>query len=157
MVPCDFVVLDMVEDPYTPLILRKDALKTLGALIDCESKTITIQVAQEKVLFGFAKSSKEPMVEQLCSLEILESLIEGKVEGYDVLVASVYDEENFDDEAKMKKYVCVKKEKEFVLVNNDDDDVEDADKQTPTRKRVRKRKIQKKEDDSTLAWGSPTF
>ena len=97
------------------------------------------------------------MVEQLCSLEILESLIEGKVEGYDVLVASVYDEENFDDEAKMKKYVCVKKEKEFVLVNNDDDDVEDADKQTPTRKRVRKRKIQKKEDDSTLAWGSPTF
>ena len=68
VVPCDFVVLDMVENPYTPLILGRDALKTLGALIDCESKTITIRVAQEKVVFAFSKSSKEPTVEQLCSL-----------------------------------------------------------------------------------------
>ena len=42
VIPCDFVVLDMVEDTYTPLILGRYALKTLGALIDCESETITI-------------------------------------------------------------------------------------------------------------------
>ena len=36
VVPCDFVVLDIVEDPCTPFILRRDALKTLGAVIDCE-------------------------------------------------------------------------------------------------------------------------
>ena len=45
VVLCDFVALDMVEDPYTPLILGRDALKTLGALIDCKSETITIQLA----------------------------------------------------------------------------------------------------------------
>lgn len=69
MVPCDCVVIDMVEDPYTPLIFGRDALKTLGALINCESETITIRVAQEKIVFGFPKSSKEPMVKQHCSLE----------------------------------------------------------------------------------------
>ena len=42
VVPCDFVVLDMTEDSYTPLIFRRDVLKTLGALIGYESKTITI-------------------------------------------------------------------------------------------------------------------
>lgn len=36
-VPCGFIVLDMVEESYTPLILGRNALKTLGALIDCES------------------------------------------------------------------------------------------------------------------------
>ena len=45
VVPCDFIVLNMVEDPYTPLILGRDALKTLGAHIDCESETINIWVA----------------------------------------------------------------------------------------------------------------
>ena len=147
MVPCDFVVLDMVEDPYTPLILRKDALKTLGALIDCESKTITIQVAQEKVLFGFAKSSKEPMVEQLCSLEVVESMIEKNVEGPDVHVAPVYDEEIFDDDEMMMKNNVVEKEKNIFQVqddDDDDDDVEDDDKQARKRKRVRKRKDAKR-------------
>ena len=56
VVPCDFFVLEM--DPYTPLILGRNVQKTLGALIDCESKTITIRVAKEKVVFAFAKSSE---------------------------------------------------------------------------------------------------
>lgn len=34
VVPCDFVELDVAEDRYTPLILERDALKTLGALIN---------------------------------------------------------------------------------------------------------------------------
>ena len=40
VVPCDFVVLDMVEDPYTPLILGRDALTILGALIDCGARLL---------------------------------------------------------------------------------------------------------------------
>ena len=28
VVPCDFIVLDMVKDPYTPSILGRDSLKT---------------------------------------------------------------------------------------------------------------------------------
>ena len=141
VVPCDFVVLDMVEDPYTPLILGIDALKNLGALIDCESETITIRVAQEKVVFSFAKSSKEPMVEQLCSLEIVESVLEEKVAGRNVLVSPVYDEEVFDEDEMVKKNVVLEKEKEIVLVRDDnDDDVDNSDKQTRKRKRVRKEK-----------------
>ena len=37
-------------------------------------------------MFGFAKSSKEPKVEQLYSLEVVESMIKEKVEGHDFLV-----------------------------------------------------------------------
>ena len=29
VVPCDFVVMDIKEDPYTPLILGRAVLKTL--------------------------------------------------------------------------------------------------------------------------------
>ena len=79
MVLCDFVVLDMVEDPYTPFILGKDALKILGALIDCELETITILGRPREGCIGFKKSSKEPMVEQLCSLDVVESTMEKKV------------------------------------------------------------------------------
>lgn len=54
----------MTEDPYTPLILGRYALKDLGALMECESETITVRVAQQKVVvFAFSKSSKEPMLE----------------------------------------------------------------------------------------------
>lgn len=92
VVPCDFVVLDMVEDPNTPFVLGRDALKTLGALIDCETETITIRVAQEQAVFGFAKSLKEPMVKQICSLDIVDDSHGKKVEGLDVLLAHMIDD-----------------------------------------------------------------
>ncbi|CAO2840803.1 unnamed protein product, partial [Amaranthus hypochondriacus] len=145
VVPCDFVVLDMVEDPYTPLILGRDALKSLGALIDCEAETITIRVPNEQAVFGFAKSSKEPMVEQLFSLDVVDVSQSDKVGGLDVLDAHVLDDEMMDDEViscdevkfddeKKKKLVDV--EKEFVLVHSkDDEEVESVDKQPRKRKR----------------------
>lgn len=71
VVPCDFVVLDMAEDPYTPLILSRDALKTLGELNDYVNETITLRVAHEKSVFAFSMSSKKPMVEQLYSLTVV--------------------------------------------------------------------------------------
>lgn len=95
VVPCDFVVLDMVEleDPYTPLISGRYSLKTLNALIDCKSEIITLRVAHEKVGFAFVKSSKEPMVEHICFFKVVEGIVDEKVEGYDVFVAPVFDEE----------------------------------------------------------------
>ena len=60
-------------------------------------------------MFAFAKSSKEPMLEQLCSLEVIKSVIEKKVEGHEVLVGPVFDEESFDDNENMKKAVCAEK------------------------------------------------
>src|SRR5688572_1334835 len=136
----------MVEDSYTPLILGRDALKSLGALIDCESETITIRVADEQAVFGFAKSSKEPMVEQLFSLDLVEDSHGDKVGGLDVLEAHVFDDEvicdddvvKFDDDGMKKKDDVVVKKMEFVLVHSDND-VEGIDKQPRKRKRVRKR------------------
>ena len=52
--PCDFMVLDTAEDPYTPFILGRDALKTLRAIIDYESEIITVRIAREKVVFAFS-------------------------------------------------------------------------------------------------------
>ncbi|XP_021757866.1 uncharacterized protein LOC110722883 [Chenopodium quinoa] len=43
--PC---VMDMEEDVDTPLILGREALKTLGAVINCKNNTITCEVADEK-------------------------------------------------------------------------------------------------------------
>ena len=49
VVPCDFVVMDMEEDPYTSLILGKATLKTLNALINYKDDTITVEVAKEVI------------------------------------------------------------------------------------------------------------
>ena len=106
VVPRDFVVLDMAEDPYIPLILGRDALKTLGALIDCESETITIWMANEKVVFDFFKSSKELMVEVICSFEVVKGMADEKIEGCDVFVAPVFSEEFEDDKKKIKNVVA---------------------------------------------------
>ncbi|XP_021720046.1 uncharacterized protein LOC110687730 [Chenopodium quinoa] len=53
-VPCDFVVMDMEEDVDTPLILGREALKTLGAVINCKNNTIIREVADEKIVFEFS-------------------------------------------------------------------------------------------------------
>ncbi|XP_021759461.1 uncharacterized protein LOC110724348 [Chenopodium quinoa] len=63
-VPCDFVVMDMEEDVDTPLILGREALKTLGAVINCKNNTITCEVADEKIFFEFSKLLKTPIVEK---------------------------------------------------------------------------------------------
>ncbi|XP_021726114.1 DNA damage-inducible protein 1-like [Chenopodium quinoa] len=64
-VPCDFVVMDMEEDPHTPLILGREALKTMGAVVNCKDNTITCEVANEKYKFEFSKTLKQPMVEKI--------------------------------------------------------------------------------------------
>ncbi|XP_021743119.1 uncharacterized protein LOC110709216 [Chenopodium quinoa] len=63
-VPCDLVVMDMEEDVDTPLILGREALKTLGAVINCKNNTITCEVADEKIVFEFFKLLKTPMIEK---------------------------------------------------------------------------------------------
>ena len=75
-VPCDFVVMDMEEDPITPLILGREALKTMGAVINCKSNTITLEVANEKVTFELSHSLKNPMVEKICRVEVIDDQIE---------------------------------------------------------------------------------
>ncbi|XP_021743123.1 uncharacterized protein LOC110709221 [Chenopodium quinoa] len=63
-VPCDFVVIDMEEDVDTPLILGREALKTLGAVINCKNNIINCEVANQKIVFEFSKLLKTSMVEK---------------------------------------------------------------------------------------------
>lgn len=67
----DFVVLDMSENPFTQLILGRDELKTFGALIDYNEEIITIRVAGEIIVFGFAKEPNEPMIEHIYGIRVL--------------------------------------------------------------------------------------
>ena len=78
VVPCDFVVMEMEEDPYTPLILGRAVLKTLRAVMNCHDDTITVEVAQVKVVFKISAILKKPMIEQVCRLEVAD----GKFEKY---------------------------------------------------------------------------
>ncbi|XP_048489929.1 uncharacterized protein LOC125491894 [Beta vulgaris subsp. vulgaris] len=75
-VPCDFVVMDMEEDSKTPLILGREALKTLGVVINCRNDTITVKVANERVVFEFSKTLKRPMIERICRVSLVENEIE---------------------------------------------------------------------------------
>ncbi|XP_021728720.1 uncharacterized protein LOC110695797 [Chenopodium quinoa] len=58
-VPCDFVVMDMEEDVDNPLILGREALKTLGVVINCKNNTITYRLGRVMM------SPQDPMVEAL--------------------------------------------------------------------------------------------
>ncbi|XP_021731268.1 uncharacterized protein LOC110698169 [Chenopodium quinoa] len=70
-VPCDFVVMDMEEDVDTPLILGREALKTLGVVINCKNNTITCEFADEKIVFEFFKLLKAPMVEKFYRVDVV--------------------------------------------------------------------------------------
>ncbi|XP_074300697.1 uncharacterized protein LOC141631999 [Silene latifolia] len=49
--PVDFVVLDIPEDSYTPIILGRLFLHTAHAIIDVVAKTLTFQVGGEDLTF----------------------------------------------------------------------------------------------------------
>jgi hypothetical protein len=53
IVPVDFVVVEMEEDPQIPIILGKAFLRTAGAFIDVKNVRITLNVGDEKVEFNF--------------------------------------------------------------------------------------------------------
>ncbi|XP_021754937.1 uncharacterized protein LOC110720244 [Chenopodium quinoa] len=63
--------MDMEEDVDTPLILGREALKTLGAVINCKSNTVTSEVADEKIVFEFSKLLKIPMVEKFYRVDVV--------------------------------------------------------------------------------------
>ena len=52
ILPVDFVMLDMDEDPDVPLILGKPFLETSGALIDVQSGDLTFHMRREEMKFS---------------------------------------------------------------------------------------------------------
>ena len=75
-VPCDFMVMDMEEDPGALLMLGREALKTLGVVKNYKNDTITVEVANERVVFEFSKTLKRPMIEKIGWLNLVKSEIE---------------------------------------------------------------------------------
>ncbi|KAJ9535979.1 LOW QUALITY PROTEIN: hypothetical protein OSB04_un000855 [Centaurea solstitialis] len=60
IIPCDFVVLEMVEDVNTPIILGRPFLATAGAIIDVKNGKLSLNVGREKVEFELRKSMGLP-------------------------------------------------------------------------------------------------
>ena len=60
----DFIVLDMEEDKEVPIILGRPFLATGRALIDIESRELTLRVRGEKVCLSIYKSDKLPKEEK---------------------------------------------------------------------------------------------
>ncbi|KAJ9552344.1 hypothetical protein OSB04_016389 [Centaurea solstitialis] len=54
--PCDYVVLEMVEDVNTPIILGRPFLATTGAIIDVKNGKLSLNVGKDKVEFELRKS-----------------------------------------------------------------------------------------------------
>lgn len=53
IIPCDFIVMDMDENPQIPIILGRSFLATTGAMIDVKAGTISFQFCGGLVDFCF--------------------------------------------------------------------------------------------------------
>ncbi|KAJ9546450.1 hypothetical protein OSB04_018993 [Centaurea solstitialis] len=60
IIPCDFVVLEMVEDVNTPSILDHPFLATVGAIINAKNGKLSLNVGKDKVEFKLRKSMGLP-------------------------------------------------------------------------------------------------
>ncbi|XP_042405116.1 uncharacterized protein LOC121995443 [Zingiber officinale] len=66
VVPADFVVLEMDEDPYIPIILGIPFLATAGAVIDVKNHKLSLAVGSEKIEFDLSKAIKQPFLQNVC-------------------------------------------------------------------------------------------
>jgi hypothetical protein len=85
-------------------------------------------VINEKVVYAFSKSSKVPMIEKICSFEVVEGMADEKIKGCDFIVAPIFNKE-FEDDKKNLKNVVAEDEKETILIKEDCDDPADTVKQ----------------------------
>ena len=52
-VPCDFVIMDIVEDHVIPIILGRDFLEIARAVFDVFNEKLTLNILEENVVFHF--------------------------------------------------------------------------------------------------------
>ncbi|XP_042400931.1 uncharacterized protein LOC121990957 [Zingiber officinale] len=57
IVPTDFIILDMEEDPKMLIILGRPFLATAGAIIDVKSHKLSLEIGKEKIEFDLSNSS----------------------------------------------------------------------------------------------------
>ncbi|XP_042423460.1 uncharacterized protein LOC122011093 [Zingiber officinale] len=67
IVPTDFIILNMEEDPKIPIILRRPFLTTAGAIIDVKSHRLSLEIGKEKIEFDLSDSSISNPSSQGCA------------------------------------------------------------------------------------------
>ncbi|CAL2238779.1 unnamed protein product [Prunus armeniaca] len=74
--PTDFVVLDMDEDFYTPIILERPFMATVRTLIDVEAGTWTLRVQDQSVVFNLFEAANCPAEQQECMrINVVDSML----------------------------------------------------------------------------------
>ncbi|KAJ9535221.1 hypothetical protein OSB04_un001694 [Centaurea solstitialis] len=80
IVPCDFVVLEMIEDVNTPIILGRPFLATAGAIIDVKHGKLSLNVGKEKVEFELRKSmGLPPLMDDIQIADALETVFSEEI------------------------------------------------------------------------------
>ncbi|XP_031095165.1 uncharacterized protein LOC115999457 [Ipomoea triloba] len=72
-VPCDFVVMDIREDPYTPIISRRPFLATTGAIIDAWKGSMIFDFGEEKVAFNVLEDPNSRVIERCYKADVMGS------------------------------------------------------------------------------------
>jgi len=65
-IPCEFLVMEMEEDPRIPIILGRPFLAIAGTVIDVKNGKLSLQVGDEKVGFSLPQSMASPTTNDLC-------------------------------------------------------------------------------------------
>ncbi|XP_021718792.1 uncharacterized protein LOC110686475 [Chenopodium quinoa] len=74
-IPCDFVVMEMEEDAYVPIILCRPFLSNAGTIIDMKNGKITFEVGYEKMEYSLLNAMGTPsMGETICQVDVLDDL-----------------------------------------------------------------------------------
>ena len=72
-VPGDFIILEMEEDRYIPIILRRPFLATTSAIIDVKWGKILLEIGEEKVEFDvFKKPQQSPSMTSYFRVDVVE-------------------------------------------------------------------------------------
>ncbi|XP_042410120.1 uncharacterized protein LOC121999514 [Zingiber officinale] len=61
IIPTDFIILDMEEDPKIQIILGRPFLAIAGSLIDVKSHKLSLEIDKERIEFDLSNSSTAPL------------------------------------------------------------------------------------------------
>jgi hypothetical protein len=72
----DFVMIEMDENPDTPLILSRPFLNTVGTQIDVRRGKLTFEIGKEKVEFDMFKALKYPANDDnFCRVDMIDVIV----------------------------------------------------------------------------------
>ena len=86
IIPADFVVMDMEEDPKIPILLGRSFLVTVGVVIDMKNGKIKVEVNDESIVFDVYKMIKTSPPIEVCerinSIDITDDCVNDVVHEY---------------------------------------------------------------------------